>query len=620
MEFPVLLAIVSKMVEESIEEKVSLHALRGPRGYAGSRGEEGKSFVFAEHEESIRAFAREVALKFSDLNEEQLESLRGPRGDSGPRGPEGKPFVFEEHEEAIRAFAKDVALKFSDLTEEEIHSLRGPRGESGPRGPEGKPFVFEEHQEIITQIIQDSSLEYSDFTPEQIESLRGPAGEVGPKGEEGKSFVFSEYETELRAIAKECAVRLSDFTEEEIQSLRGPRGPSGKDGRSGFDGRDGLDGRDFAFEEHRLDIERIISEEILSVKEDLKLRFADLSEEEKSGLKLRFEDLTDEEKFTLRGPRGQRGKQGAEGRDGANGKDGSDGPRGPRGEIGPRGAPGFTGPAGLDGKDAPTIEQVEIKETPKSEISLRTYMSDGSVLESNRVKLPSQTKFITPQVINVIAGDAGKSAYQIAVDNGFVGDEPTWLASLVGADGAPGMDGADGADGADGIDGVDGTDGMDGAQGPQGNPGADGAGAAVLTANCDSDVYVGAAVYLTEDSPNDSVMSDWTNLLFLTAMDYQEYTSLAHNALADDMSTANVIGIVTNKPTPTTCEICLDGLVSGVFFSLQVLEEYYLSDTVPGLIVKSALKPFTLGTVILRLGQATGNTQFLYHRTDRIMN
>lgn len=37
--------------------------------------------------------------------------------------------------------------------------------------------------------------------------------------------------------------------------------------------------------------------------------------------------------------------------------------------------------------------------------------------------------------IPAIQGPAGKSAYQIAVDNGFTGTEEQWLASLKGADG-----------------------------------------------------------------------------------------------------------------------------------------------------------------------------------------
>ncbi len=84
-------------------------------------------------------------------------------------------------------------------------------------------------------------------------------------------------------------------------------------------------------------------------------------------------------------------------------------------------------------------------------------------------------------------GENGKSAYAIAVENGFEGDESAWLASLKGADGKDGVDGTDGAagksayatavengfegneaawlaslKGADGKDGVDGTDGAAG--------------------------------------------------------------------------------------------------------------------------------------------------------------
>lgn len=44
-------------------------------------------------------------------------------------------------------------------------------------------------------------------------------------------------------------------------------------------------------------------------------------------------------------------------------------------------------------------------------------------------------------------GADGKSAYEIAVANGFSGTEAQWLTSLKGADGADGSDGADGAPG-----------------------------------------------------------------------------------------------------------------------------------------------------------------------------
>lgn len=45
------------------------------------------------------------------------------------------------------------------------------------------------------------------------------------------------------------------------------------------------------------------------------------------------------------------------------------------------------------------------------------------------------------------AGADGKSAYEVAVANGYTGTQAQWLASLKGADGAPGKDGSAGKDG-----------------------------------------------------------------------------------------------------------------------------------------------------------------------------
>ena len=55
-------------------------------------------------------------------------------------------------------------------------------------------------------------------------------------------------------------------------------------------------------------------------------------------------------------------------------------------------------------------------------------------------------------------GKDGRSAYEIAIENGFVGTAAEWLESLKGKDG---IDGKDGKDGADGLPGKDGTNGKD---------------------------------------------------------------------------------------------------------------------------------------------------------------
>lgn len=62
-------------------------------------------------------------------------------------------------------------------------------------------------------------------------------------------------------------------------------------------------------------------------------------------------------------------------------------------------------------------------------------------------------------------GKDGRSAYEIATENGFVGTAAEWLESLKGRDGIDGKDGADGLPGKDGTNGKDGKDGRDGKDG-----------------------------------------------------------------------------------------------------------------------------------------------------------
>ncbi len=74
-------------------------------------------------------------------------------------------------------------------------------------------------------------------------------------------------------------------------------------------------------------------------------------------------------------------------------------------------------------------------------------------------------------------GVDGKSAYEIAVANGFEGTEAEWLASLkgeTGAAGAAGAQGPAGPQGEKGETGAAGADGADGAQGPAGPAGPQG--------------------------------------------------------------------------------------------------------------------------------------------------
>ena len=68
-------------------------------------------------------------------------------------------------------------------------------------------------------------------------------------------------------------------------------------------------------------------------------------------------------------------------------------------------------------------------------------------------------------------GKDGRSAYEIAIENGFVGTAAEWLESLKGRDGKDGLSGKNGKDGEDGLPGKDGTNGKDGKDGRNGKDG-----------------------------------------------------------------------------------------------------------------------------------------------------
>lgn len=72
-------------------------------------------------------------------------------------------------------------------------------------------------------------------------------------------------------------------------------------------------------------------------------------------------------------------------------------------------------------------------------------------------------------------GADGISAYQVAVNNGFVGTEAEWLDSLVGPTGPTGATGEIGPQGIQGIQGIPGETGPQGIQGETGATGATGA-------------------------------------------------------------------------------------------------------------------------------------------------
>lgn len=322
------------------------------------------------------------------------ETTQGPRGLAGRNG---RDFDFEEHRNAI----SEIVL--SNLPSKE--ELIGPKGSSGK---DGKDFDYEEHKvEIQNTIIEclenfkdQLKFTFQDLSEDEIESLRGPMGhsgregKIGADGADGKDFNFEEHKDSINTELRNFVNSIKDSLKLKLSDLSEDelyllKGDKGDKGR---------DGRDFDFEEHE---DRI--KNLLPTPDQLKLKFSDLSIEEIESLKLKFSDLTDDDISKLpRGPRGQRGprgsngiqgEQGIQGRDGLNGKDGSNGKDGLRGPMGAMGL------KGEKGEDAPFIEDVRI-ESQKDEFNLVFYFSDGSVIRTNKMLVPIKNN----TVYQVISG------------------------------------------------------------------------------------------------------------------------------------------------------------------------------------------------------------------------
>lgn len=109
--------------------------------------------------------------------------------------------------------------------------------------------------------------------------------------------------------------------------------------------------------------------------------------------------------------------------------------------------------------------------------SLLDNAIDAAILAADRAENAAEA---AEHMVDIHTGPEGKSAYEVAVENGYQGTETEWLASLVGPQGPQGIQGVQGETGAtgpqgpQGIQGETGATGATGATGPQGPQGEQG--------------------------------------------------------------------------------------------------------------------------------------------------
>ena len=129
----------------------------------------------------------------------------------------------------------------------------------------------------------------------------------------------------------------------------------------------------------------------------------------------------------------------------------------------------------LFGYDAASSETVRATTVVKT-LYIRPSGFEGE--NSNVPPTPDLYQQLLQKIIE--KGKDGKSAFEIAIEHGFVGTEVEWLESLKGVDGKDGVNGKDGCDGRNGVDGLPGKDGKNGADGLPGCDGIDGKSAYII--------------------------------------------------------------------------------------------------------------------------------------------
>ncbi len=114
-----------------------------------------------------------------------------------------------------------------------------------------------------------------------------------------------------------------------------------------------------------------------------------------------------------------------------------------------KGATGATGPQGLPGKDGKDGTGVNIIGELSSEDELPTVGAPGDAYMINGDLYVWQENTNTWKNVGPIRGPEGKSAYDLAVQNGFVGTIEEWLETLKGGTGPQGPEGPQGPPGKD---------------------------------------------------------------------------------------------------------------------------------------------------------------------------
>lgn len=470
------------------DEKTWLESLVGKQGEQGPQGEKGT--------DGKSAFELAKATGYTGSESEWLESLKGADGTPGKDGKDGSSVSLKNSAEECTVANSDAYInkenyhiyifrgevdgkrKFDDLGEFAIVGPQGPQGEKGEQGIQGE------------------------------KGEQGPQGEKGDKGEDGAPGKDGLSVTAATTASTDGGTIITfENADGAIGSVTVLNGKDGKDGAKGETGDKGSDGKSA----YQIAVEKGFdggdeSAWIASLKGEkgAKGDKGDTGEQGPQGEKgeaFTYSDFTQEQLAALKGAKGDQGERGEKGEQGEKGEKGDQGP------VGPQGPKGDDGKAVNIKKSAEECSNVDSDAYVDSNYHLQILRDISDSGEKTFEDL-GQFAIVGPQGEQGPQGEKGekgdpgekgdtgekgadgKSAYQIALDNNFIGSESDWLTSLKGAKGENGQNGRDGASGKsaydiavdEGFEGneeawlasLKGAKGDKGDTGEQGEKGADG--------------------------------------------------------------------------------------------------------------------------------------------------
>lgn len=206
--------------------------------------------------------------------------------------------------------------------------------------------------------------------------------------------------------------------------------------------------------------------------DDLKLKFSDLTPEQKDELKLHFSDLTEEDKAELKGEKGDVGPQGLRGEQGIQGEAG---PQGPIGETGPQGPVGPKGEQGMKGDKGDTGSGFKVLGYFNTQGELESAIVSPQAGDAYGVGAGAPYDIYIYDAINSVWKNNGplQGAQGPKGDKGDTGPQgPQGERGDIGPQGLQGIQGDPGPQGPTGEQGPKGDQGPEGPQGPAGEDAA----------------------------------------------------------------------------------------------------------------------------------------------------